>query len=168
MRAPGQKRCAIYQRNTGTAGKTLNEREEQLSNYARGFAEYLAAQTGVEISMPENQDADHLRGSIERLELALEQLADLASVYGEDSRHDVEPLVMPTAVLAGEYLRVGAGARWLEPAFDGDTALLLAMPDGVALDMHGLAHSTLVSPHQHLTTVVNRLLNPESWSGDAR
>lgn len=143
----------------------MSERDEQLSEYARGFAEYLASQTGVSLPLPESRDRHLLRASFERLDLALGQIVDLASVYGDDSRHDIEPLIVPTAVLAGEYLRVGVSGRWLEAAYEGDTALLLSTPDGIALDMHGLARSALLSPEPNLTAFLDRLLNGEPWTG---
>lgn len=148
------------------ADDPMSERGEQLSEYAKGFAEYLTSQTGIELAPPDAQSQDSLRRSFERLDLALGQIADLASVYGDDSRHDIEPLTVPTAVLAGEYLRVGFDARWLEPAYEGDAALLLATPDGIALDMDGVARTALMSSQPNLTAFVDRLLNREPWTGD--
>lgn len=141
------------------ADDPMSERGEQFSEYANGFAEYLTSQTGIELAPPDAQSQDSLRGSFERLDLALGQIADLASVYGDDSRHDIEPLTLPTAVLAGEYLRVGLDAHWLEPAYKGDAALLLATPDGIALDMDGIARTALMSSQPNLTALVDRLLN---------
>ncbi len=134
---------------------------QRREEYARSFAEYLQSQTGMHLAPPEAEDLEGLRRSFERLDLALGQIADLASVYGDDSRHDIEPLTVPTAVLAGEYLRVGLDARWLEPAYEGDGALLLATPDGIALDMDGLARTALMSVQPNLTALVDRLLNRE-------
>lgn len=144
----------------------MSERDRQLTEYARSFAEYLESQTGILLSPPDAQHPATLRESFERLDLALGQIADLASVYGDDSRHDIEPLTVPAAVLAGEYLRVGLDAHWLEPAYEDDAALLLATPDGIALDMDGVARTALMSPQPNLTALVDRLLNQEPRTGD--
>lgn len=142
-----------------TTDDAASQRSQQLREYALGFAEYLSGQTGIQLSPPACQHPEHLRGSMERLDLALGQIADLASVYGDDSRHDMEPLIIPAAALAGEYLREGLNARWLEPAYDGDDALLLTTPDGVALDMAGVVRAALMSPQPNLTALVDRLLD---------
>ncbi len=142
-----------------TRDNSISRRDQQLREYALGFAEYLSAQTGILLSPPESQRPASLRGSMERLDLALGQIADLASVYGDDSRHDIEPLIIPAAALAGEYLRDGLDARWLEPAYEGDDALLLATPDGIAIDMVGVARAALMSPQPNLTALVDRLLS---------
>ena len=139
----------------------MQERNEALSEYARGFAEYLAAQTGVQLTVPVSGDLDSLRMSFERLDLALGQIADLATIYGNDTRSDIEHLTAPTAVLIGEYLRAGLGARWLEPAFDGDDSLMLITADGIALDLGGVARTTLMSPQPSLAALVERLMETQ-------
>lgn len=147
-------------------GVNVTQRDEQYSEYARGYEDYLRAQTGIELQAPQADDPNSLRASFERLDLALGQIADLASVYGSDSRADIEPLTTPTAVLAGEYLRVGMGAIWMEPAYEGDQSLLLATPNGIALDLEGVARSTLMSSQPNLTALVNRLLERKSVPGE--
>lgn len=143
----------------------VTERDSQFAEYALGFEEYLRAHTAIDLQVPRAHDAQSLRASFEQLDLALGQIADLASVYGNDSRADIEPLTTPTAVLAGEYLRVGMGASWMEPAYEGDQSLLLATPNGIALDLEGVARSTLMSSQPNLTALVDRLLEQtEDWT----
>jgi hypothetical protein len=138
----------------------LSDRDEQFTALAKQFSDYLHGQTGIALEPPVAGEPASLRQSIERLDLALAQIADLASVYGADHRSDIEPLTVPTAVLTGEYLRIGIGAHWLEPAFDGDGSLLLVTPDGVAIDLDGLARSALLSQQPNLSALVERLILP--------
>jgi hypothetical protein len=145
--------------------QVLSERNTQFVHYAQQFAEYLRGQTAVEVTPPSTNDHAALLLSFERLDLALGQIADLASVYGADQRSDIEPLTTPTAVLAGEYLRIGLGACWLEPVFEGDHTLMVVTPDGVALDLDGMARSALMSSQPNLTAIVRRLLTPEPQTG---
>ena len=123
----------------------MQEHTSALEELARQFADYLRGQTGIELTFPEPGDRVNLLVCIERLDLALGQIADLASVYGADQRSDIEPLTIPTAVLAGEFLRLGIEATWMEPAYEGDTNLMLMTNDSVALDMEGMARSVLLS-----------------------
>lgn len=136
----------------------MTEPDRERAEVARQYAAYLRDQTGVEVAAPEPGDVALLRAHFELLDLALGQIADLASIYGSDQRGDIEPLAVPTAMLAGEYLRAGIGARWMEPAFPGDISLLLLTPDGVALDLEGMARAALLSPRPNLTALVERLL----------
>jgi hypothetical protein len=138
----------------------LSNRDARFAELARQFSDYLHGQTGIALEPPVSGQTVSLRQSIERLDLALAQIADLASVYGADHRSDIEPLTVPTAVLTGEYLRIGLGARWLEPAFEGDGSLMLVTPDGVAIDLDGLARSALMSQQPNLSALVERLIQP--------
>lgn len=136
-------------------------REEQLSRLASQFAEYLRAQTGIDLPDPETVPSDELDAAFSRLDAALQQIGDLAVVYGSDPRADYEPLVLPSAALAGEYLRAGAGARWLQPEVDGDTTALLATADGVAVDLTGAVRATMLTGFPNLRGMVDRLLHAE-------
>lgn len=139
----------------------MTEREQDLSELAQHFASYLEAQTSVTITIPQPGDREALRTSMEQLDIALAQIADLASVYGTDQRSDIEPLTTPTAVLAGELLCEGIGATWMEPAFEGDASLMLVTPSGIALDMHGMARTVLLSDQPGFASFVNQLLDRE-------
>lgn len=139
----------------------MMDRDEQFASFARQYADYLRSQTAIDLVPPAKDDEAGLRASFEQLDLALAQISDLASVYGSDPRSDIEPLTVPTAVLAGELLRVGIGARWMEPAFEGDGSLVLITSDGVALDLDGVARAALMSSQPNLTAVLDRLLQPE-------
>lgn len=142
---------------TGT--DRLSEWETERRQLAEHYADYLHGQTGVHLVPPSAGNVESLRASFERLDIALAQLADLAAVYGAEHRSDIEPLTIPTAVLAGEYLRVGTAGRWMEPAFDGDTNLMLVTGDGVAVDMDGLARTALMSHQPALSALVERLIS---------
>jgi hypothetical protein len=138
----------------------LSARDTQFAELARQFSDYLHGQTGIMLELPVAGQPASLMQSIQRLDLALAQIADLASVYGADHRSDIEPLTVPTAVLTGEYLRIGLGAHWLEPAYEGDVSLLLVTRDGVAIDLDGLARSALMSQQPDLSALVERLIQP--------
>lgn len=143
----------------------LIERNAQFVEFARRFEAYLRDQTSIEMATPSAHDRGALVRGFERLDLALAQIADMASIYGADQRGDIEPLTTPTAVLTGEYLRIGLGAEWLEPAFEGDNSLTVVTPNGVALDLDGLARSALMSARPNLTALVQRLLAQDSETG---
>lgn len=138
----------------------MDESQSMRQELAAQFSDYLRGQTGVELAMPAAGDPASLRASIERLDLALAQVADLAAVYGADQRSDIEPLTVPTAILAGEYLRIGLQGHWMEPAYEGDTTLMLVTPDGIALDMDGMARSVLMSQRPDLSALIEPLLKP--------
>ena len=139
----------------------MTERDEQFAIAARQFADYLTAQTGVDLCPSLDGDEASLRASFAQLDIALAQISDLASVYGSDPRRDIEPLTVPTAVLVGELLRTGMGARWMEPAYEGDSSLMLVTRDGVALDLDGVARTALMSTQPNLSALLNRLLEVE-------
>src|SRR6478672_9010159 len=85
------------------------ERAQQLTALAANFRAFLADQTGVELLLAEHVTANDLPAALERLDLALGQLADLTTVYGDDSRGMLDPLVAPAAVAVGDYLRAALG-----------------------------------------------------------
>lgn len=136
----------------------VEERNEALSEIARQFTDYLEGQTGILVTQPEPGNHDSLRDSFERLDLALAQIADLASVYGADARADIEPLTVPTAALAGELLRSGIGGHWMEPAYEGDPTLMLVTAGGIALDLDGMARSALLSRQPSLSPLIEKLI----------
>ncbi|RIK45227.1 MAG: hypothetical protein DCC58_07115 [Chloroflexi bacterium] len=129
-----------------------------LAELGRGFREYLVGQTEIDLVALESDDTT-LIVAFERFDLALGQLADLASVYGDDSRGMLDPLVLPAAALTGEYLRVLAGAAWVEPDPDvpADDSLLLVLANGLAIDLHGIARAALGGSGPGLGAAIARL-----------
>lgn len=136
------------------AGDARN-RAVRMAELARVFREYLVGQTDVEL-VELDTGAATVALAFERLDLALGQLADLASVYGDESRGMLDPLVMPAAALAGEYLRLLAAAAWVEPDPDlpPDDSLLLALASGVVIDLHGLVRAALAGPGAQLAAAI--------------
>jgi hypothetical protein len=99
--------------------------------------------------------------AVERLDLALGQLADLASVYDTSAGPSLEPLALPVAALTGEYL-AAAGSRWLPPDPDDPTpsdGLTIVTAGGIAIDLLGVARATLLSGAPNLAAVVERLVD---------
>jgi hypothetical protein len=142
-------------------GEQGAERDEQIASVAKQFVEYVEAQTDVRLSTPEGVGADGFADAFATLDAALDQLSDLADVYGADRLRALDPLVLPTAALVGEYLRHGAGARWVEPLFDADTTLVIATQDGVAVDLTGAVRASLLSGVSNLRVMAARLVDPE-------
>ncbi|CAN5691061.1 hypothetical protein BH23CHL2_BH23CHL2_12780 [soil metagenome] len=138
------------------------DREQQIADAARQFLGFIEVQTGSVPPAPDSLETAGLLDAIEALDRSLDQLADLADVYGADRLRSIEPLVLPSAALVGEYLRAAAGATWIEPIIDADTTLLIAMPDGVAVDLTGAVRASMMSGVSNLRMMVDRLLNPES------
>ena len=147
-------------------GRLLSEdapsRDEQISEIAFHFVEFIDSQTGSAPPIPGDFDASELLSAFEALDESLNQLADLADVYGTDRMQAIEPLVLPTAALVGEYMRHAAGADWIEPVIDADTTLIIATTDGVAVDLTGAVRASLLSGISNLKTMVDRLINPET------
>jgi hypothetical protein len=140
-------------------------RDEQIAALATQFVAYLRQGTDVELEAPgavsDAHGLDALLDAIERLDLALEQLVDLASVYDDGASMSLETLVVPAAVLTGEYLRVAGGASWLAPDPDDpapDDSLAIVTSDGIAIDLLGAARATLLSGAPNLRSIVERLL----------
>jgi len=133
-------------------------RDEQLAALARHFVAYIEQQTGAALAEPVAVGADGLASAVARLDDALGQLADLASVYGTDPRADLEAFTLPAAALIGAYLTHAAGASWVEPEGDADTTVLIAMPNGLALDLTGFAQATLLSGRPSFSALLPKLL----------
>lgn len=143
--------------------ETAPERDEQLAGLADYFVEYIERQTGVQLAQAEALQAEGLASAVGQLDAALGQLADLADVYGHDPRADLEAFTLPAAALVGAYLRSGAGAEWIEPLFDADTTVQIAMPNGLAIDLTGFARATLLSGRPRFSALLPKLLaEPEA------
>ncbi len=147
-------------------GRILTEqqldREAQIAGVAGQFVAFIDAQTGSAPPAPESVAQDDLLSAFQELDSSLDQLADLADVYGTDRLQAIEPLVLPAAALVGEYMRHAAGARWVEPLIDADTTLIIATADGVAVDLTGAVRASLLSGMSNLKTMAMRLLDPEA------
>ncbi|HLT18865.1 MAG TPA: hypothetical protein VKZ96_05340 [Thermomicrobiales bacterium] len=137
-------------------------REEQIADIAVKLVAYIEAQTGDAVPAPADVSADSLDAAFSALDAALDQLTDLAAVYGADRLQAIEPLVLPIAALAGEYFVHGAGATWVEPVIDADTTLIVALPGGVAVDLTGAVRASLMSGVSNLRVMAARLIAPES------
>ena len=133
------------------------ERAQQLTALAANFRAFLADQTGVELLLAEHVTANDLPAALERLDLALGQLADLTTVYGDDSRGMLDPLVAPAAVAVGDYLRAALGASWQasDPLAPNDAVIL--MPGQPALDLLGLARVALAGGAPNLAALVTKI-----------
>ena len=133
-------------------------RDAQLTALAQHFVVYIEQQTGAVLAEPEAMGADGLASAVAQIDDALGQLADLASVYGTDPRADLEVFTLPAAALIGAYLIQAADARWVEPESDADTTVLIAMPNGLALDLTGFAQATLLSGRPSFSALLPKLL----------
>jgi hypothetical protein len=147
----------------GTGNGMSNERpaDDQLAHIARGFRDYLAGQTGVELPAAERVSRTTLVEALALLDLALGQLADLTLVYGDDSRGVLDPLALPAAALVADYLRTALGAVWLTPDPhdpSGDQMLLLALPDRRTVDLLGTVRVALASSPLNLSETVVALI----------
>lgn len=138
------------------------DRNKQIAEVAGQFVEFIDAQTGSAPPAPETVEAGDLLTAFHELDESLDQLADLADVYGTDRLRAIEPLVLPAAALVGEYMRHAAGASWVEPIIDADTTLIIATTDGVAVDLTGAVRASLMSGMSNLKTMADRLINPET------
>jgi hypothetical protein len=133
------------------------ERAQQLTALAANFRAFLADQTGVELLLAENVTANDLPAALERLDLALGQLADLTTVYGDDSRGMLDPLVAPAAVAVGDYLRAALGASWQASDPLAPEELVILMPGQPALDLLGLARVALAGGAPNLAALVTKI-----------
>ncbi len=154
---------------------------------AANFAHYLSGLTGVAVSSPatltsaDDNDStspiDHsdLLQAIERLDHALNQVIDLASVYGDDPRLTTEPLIAPVAALAGAYLQASGAAAWIPRSADAspvgsgmpDEEIAIATPNGYALDLMGVARVALFSGAPNLRAIVAQTLQMDAAKADA-
>lgn len=121
----------------------MDDRDRRLDELAGTFRAYLTDQTGVELPPVDGLAAADLRVALERLDLALGQLADLATVYGDDTRGMLDPLAAPSAALVGAYLRVTTGATWEAPDPSTADELAILLPGLPRLDLLGLARTAL-------------------------
>jgi hypothetical protein len=142
-------------------------REEQIEALAGQLVAYLRHGTDVGLDEPRAVSDAHgpaaLLAAVERLDLALAQLADLASIY-EGAGPSLEPLALPAAALTGEYLRHATGAAWLAPDPDDpmpDDALTIVTADGVAIDLLGVARASLLSGNPNFRAVIEGLTGPD-------
>jgi hypothetical protein len=124
------------------------------------FRTYLSDQTGLVLPDPGVVDTLHgpvaLRAALEALDAAVNQLADLASIYAEGPVAPLEPLALPIAALAGEYIRAHLAARWHAEPDQGEGALLVlpAESEPRVLDLLALVRAMLASGALHLATLV--------------
>ncbi len=151
-----------HQERANTVSEETLEREKQIADIAAQFVDFIDTQTGSKLIQPGCIEASDLQSAFSALDEALDQLADLADVYGSDRMRSIESLVLPAAALVGEYMRNSAGAVWLEPIIDADTTLIIATSDGIAVDLTGAVRASLMSGMSNLRKMVDRLLNPET------
>lgn len=143
-------------------------RDEQIAALAEQFVAYLRQATDIKLDTPGAVSDAHgpaaLLAAVERLDLALAQLLDMASVYDDASSPSLEALALPAAALTGEYLRHATGARWLAPDPDDpmpDDTLTLVTGDGIAIDLFGVTRAALLGGDPNLSAVIARLVEPE-------
>jgi hypothetical protein len=108
----------------------------------------------VELLPADALAAADLPTALARLDLALGQLADLTTVYGDDSRSMLDPLVAPAAVAAGDYLRAALGANWQASDPLAPEEFVILVPGQPALDLLGLARMALAGGAPNLATLV--------------
>jgi hypothetical protein len=153
---------------TGAGRAEHSEHLERIAELAYQFAGYLTAQTEIEVidsgAVGDTHGPVAVLAAFERLDAALEQLADLASVYSDDRRASLEPLALPTAALAGEYLRHALGASWYPGGLDGGDrvpgeSLVIVLPGGVAADLLAVVRAALLSGAPNLTAIARSLVD---------
>jgi hypothetical protein len=135
-----------------------HERAQQLAALAANFRAFVADQTGVDLVPVEDITASDLPKALERLDLALGQLADLTTVYGDDSRGMLDPLAAPAAVAVGDYLRAALGASWQASDPLAPEELVILVPGQPALDLLGLARVALSGGAPHLAALAAKLV----------
>jgi hypothetical protein len=135
-----------------------DERAQQLTALAANFRAFLADQTGVELLSAEGLTTAELPTALERLDLALGQLADLTTVYGDDSRGMLDPLVAPAAMAVGDYLRATLGASWQADDPLAPEELVILVPGQPALDLLGLARMALSGGAPNLAALAAKLV----------
>lgn len=143
-------------------GQEQLDRDEQIAQLAGQFIAFIDSQTGSAPPAPEEVDADGLLAAFSALDESLDQMADLADVYGTDRMKAIEPLVFPAAALVGEYMRHAVDAVWIEPLIDPDTTLIIATKDDVAVDLTGAVKASLLSGMSNLKAMAARLIAPET------
>jgi len=147
---------------------TASDRASRVQAVALGFRDYLRNQTDIEL--PDLTDLGAIRAAhgseglipvMERLDFALAQMIDLATVYTDDARMSLEPLTVPTAALVGEYLRTTLAATWLDDDDDTQDSLVIVLPNGIAADLTGVARSALLSGAPNFTAVITALISSD-------
>ncbi len=133
------------------------ERTTMLSEIASQVVEFLRNDTGVEVFHPTDVTEASLSDAFDRLDAAIGQLNDLASVYAPGAQADVEPLALPVAVLTGEYLCVAAGGVWLEPEDDPDATVWILMPEQAATDLTSAVRISLLSGQPDMAAIMRKL-----------
>ena len=152
--------------SAGEKGRGVDEetagRDEQIRAVASQFIRFIELQTDSAPPDPDSVDPDSLISAAGELDAALNQLVDMGDAYGTDRMSAAEPLVLPAAAVLGEYLRAGASARWEEPEVDADTTLIVATPDGIAIDLTGAVRASLLTGEANLRMMIERLVQPDS------
>jgi hypothetical protein len=131
---------------------------ERFASIAHGFRAFLIDQTGIELveigavdSLP---GPFALRAALDALDTAVAQVTDMASVYAEGPHAPLEPFVLPTAVLAGEYIKRVTGACW-DPALEpGAERAVVLLPDGNALDLSAIVRTMLAADALQLASLI--------------
>lgn len=140
---------------------TESDRASRIQAVALGYRDYLRNQTDIEMAeigaVDQSHGPDALVAAIERVDHALTQMIDLASVYTDDARMSLEPLLVPTAALVGEYLRVALTAEWM-PDDGMQDALIIVLPNGIAADLVGVARTALLSGAPNFSAVIASLI----------
>lgn len=151
-----------------------SDRAKRLHAVAVGFRDYLQSQTDIELpdlgAVDRGNGHDALVMAVERIDLALGQMIDLATVYTDDARMSLEPLTVPTAALVGEYLRATLSATWLADEDDTarmDDALVIVLPNGIAADLTGVARSALLSGAPNFAAVITSLIGNDTVSASS-
>jgi hypothetical protein len=136
-----------------TASDPTDDRDKQ--DLARHFRAYLTDQTGIEIldigAVRTVDGPEALRTAFERLDAAIGQLVDLASVYSDTPQQALEPLALPIAALAGEYLRVHLGGHWRAGDDAAGAVATIDLDDGRSIDVLSVVHRMLASGSLQLT-----------------
>lgn len=145
-----------------------DERNAQIAQLAEQFREYLSQQTDIEIvplgaiASGEGPAAVSLEIAFERLDAALGQIIDLASIYaeGQIATDMLEPLILPAAALAGEYFRSALDAFWIAPdpeMPDAGSELDLGLPGGIAIDLVGVTRAAMLSGEPDLSAIARHV-----------
>lgn len=140
---------------------TARSDADRLSGLARQFREFLIHQTNVSLHDFGVESAAcgpvALRAALERLDAALDQMSDLASVYADTNAGSLEPLIYPVAVLTGEYIRDTIGGQWQPPDDDappGDGTLNMKLTDGEVVDLTSVVRVAILAGTPSLSVMV--------------
>ncbi|MFW6074206.1 MAG: hypothetical protein ACOC9Y_01330 [Chloroflexota bacterium] len=136
----------------------------EIETLASRFAEYLEIQTDAQIPAPDSVSEATLVESVERLDAALNQLMDLASIYGSDPRLDIEPLALPSAALYGEYLRHATGGAWKKTGDGHDESLIMTFDGAGHVDVLAAVRGSLFSGMSNLAAMARDVIAANSRS----